>query len=44
METELKAKEILEYCAMYLGDKNLKKVKNLRKEMIKEIEFMIDTD
>lgn len=49
METELIAKEILEYCFQYLKNpKNLKefedfKKKKLYKEMLKEIEFFIDT-
>jgi len=48
METELKAQEILDYCMDYLGvdelcDDNFKDTKRY-KEMVKEIEFMIDTD
>lgn len=50
METEGTAREILEYCYGYLiVDKNGKgldkfKKTKLYKEMVKEIEFMIDTD
>ena len=47
METKYKAEEILQYCMDYLGtyttDRKFKKTK-LYKEMLKEIEFMIDTD
>lgn len=43
METELKAKEILEYCIDYLNpNKNISKKKE--KEMVKEIAFLIDSD
>lgn len=47
METEEKAKEILDYCMEYLGTyKSLKEMKKteLYKQMAKQIEFMIDTD
>jgi len=41
METELKAKQILDYCITYLKGNIGKKMYN---EMLKEIEFMINTD
>lgn len=47
MKTRLKAEQILEYCCDYLGVYTSQdKFKNtlLGKEMLKEIEFMIDTD
>jgi hypothetical protein len=49
METKQTAEEILNYCFMYLVDNNPKKLSkfkkdSLYKEMIKEIEFLIDTD
>ena len=47
METKLKATEILAYCMDYLGsytsNEEFRKTK-LYKEMLKEIEFLIDTD
>jgi hypothetical protein len=46
-QTELKAKEILEYCCDYLGtyksSKDFMKTK-LGKEMLNEIRFMLETD
>jgi hypothetical protein len=48
IESKDKAKEILEYCANYLivvGKDRLKfKTSKMYKEMLKEIEFLIDTD
>jgi hypothetical protein len=49
MKTKLKAKEILDYCISYLSNfdgletKQFQKKKRY-KDMIKEIEFMINTD
>lgn len=52
IETKDKAKEILDYCIKYLSYLNAmdnKQIDNFHKtkkykEMVKEIEFMIDTD
>lgn len=48
METEQQAEDMLEYCITYLTNKSGNEVKEFRKtelynEMLKEIEFMIDT-
>lgn len=47
MENDLRAKEILEYCANYListGEKLLEfKTSKRYKEMVKEIKFLMET-
>jgi len=42
METKYKAKEIFDYCEGYLSNK--KTSAKVKKEMIDEIVFLIDTD
>lgn len=50
MNDKLKAKEILDYCISYLTgsyslkEKDYKNSKQLYNEMLKEIDFMINTD
>jgi len=49
METELKAKEILDYCIQYLSNKDNLEIEEFKKtkhykEMLKEVGFLIDTD
>ena len=49
MEEKLKAEEILDYCISYLSNFDGLETKEFKesrsyKEMLKEIEFMLDTD
>jgi hypothetical protein len=48
-QTNIKAKDILDYCVFLILKKNLKETENftnsnLYKKMLKEICFLIDTD
>jgi hypothetical protein len=43
IETKDKAKEIFEYCSMMLAE-GVYIAPKTKREMLKEIEFMIDTD